>query len=380
MNKIQVCTRTVMDTTDPDIKFDKSGQCNYVEEVESLKNNFWHPNEKGKEILETTIEQIKKDSKNRPYDCIIGLSGGLDSSFLAYKLKTYNLRVLAVHIDAGWNSETSVQNIEKIIKHNNWDLHTHVMNWEEMKDLQLSYLKAGLVNQDVPQDHAFFATLWKIAAKNKIKWVLSGGNLASESILPVAWRGHNAMDKKHLLAVHNRFGKRKLKDYKTAGFIYYNFYFKWWKGMKVFKPLNLMVYERRSAIVELESKVGWKSYGDKHHESVFTKFFQGYYLPTKFGYDKRKAHLSSMILSGQISREQALKELEKLPYDPAEIDFQKEYISKKLGISIEEFNYHVSNANCNDSDFASGMALQENIITLKRALKKYISFNGQELG
>jgi N-acetyl sugar amidotransferase len=369
-----------MDFTDPSITFDENGVCNYAPLVESYKGKYWHPNEKGHKMLEDSIDKIKADSKGRPYDCIIGLSGGLDSSYLAYKLRSYNLRALVVHIDAGWNSETSVQNIEKIIKYNDWDLYTHVMDWEEMKDLQLAYLKAGLVNQDVPQDHAFFATLWKIAAKNKIKWVLSGGNMASESILPNAWRGHDAMDGKHLLAVHKRFGNIKLKKYKTASFIGYNLYFRWWKGMKVFKPLNLMVYERETAIQELESNVGWKSYGDKHHESVFTKFFQGYYLPTKFGFDKRKAHLSSMILSGQITRDQALEELSKLPYKESEIGFQKDYISKKLGISLEELESHIKNANCKDDDFPSGIKIQQQLIGLKAKAKKYFTFKGQEYG
>jgi N-acetyl sugar amidotransferase len=369
-----------MDSTDPAITFNEEGVCHYAELVDSYRDKYWHPNEKGRQILEDTIKTIKEDSKNRPYDCIIGLSGGLDSSYLAYKLRDYDLRVLVVHIDAGWNSETSVQNIEKIITYNNWDLFTHVMDWEEMKDLQLAYIKAGLVNQDVPQDHAFFATLWQIAAKNKIKWVLSGGNLASESILPDAWRGHDAMDSKHLLSVHKKFGKRKLKKYKTSGFFQYNIYYRFWKGMKVFKPLNLMVYERETAIKELEENVGWRSYGDKHHESVFTKFFQGYYLPTKFGFDKRKAHLSSMILSGQITRDEALAELSKLPYDESEIGFQKDYISKKLGISLEEFEDYIVNANYKDTDFASGVNIQKNLIKLKSKITKYIKFKGSEHG
>lgn len=376
----QVCKITVMDSTDPDIRFNNEGVCNYVDYFQQVQKPNWYPNEKGREILERAVEQIKKDGKGRDYDCIIGLSGGLDSSFLAYKIKEFDLRVLAVHVDGGWNSETSVQNIEKIVKHCGWDLHTYVVNWEEMRDLQLAYLKAGLVNQDVPQDHAFFAKLWQTAVENKLKWTLSGGNIASESILPSAWRGHNAMDDKHIRSVHQKYGTMKLNSYPMVSIAQYNFWFRLVKGMKVLKPLNYMSYNLEQARVELAEQTGWRSYGDKHHESVFTKFFQGYYLTTKFGFDKRKAHLSSMILSGQITREDVLEKLSKCPYDENELDFQKGYIAKKLRISIDELNGYILNANDKESDFASSEEILGKILKLKSKVAKKIRLKGQEYG
>lgn len=376
----RVCTVTVMDDSDPLIQFDSEGRCHYVKQAENLFENYWFPNDQGKQKLDALVKQIKKDGKGRRYDCIIGLSGGLDSSYLAYKMADYGLRVLAVHVDGGWNSETSVQNIEKIISYADWDLHTYVINWQEMKDLQLAYLKAGLVNQDVPQDHAFFARMWIEAVKNNVKWALSGGNLASESFLPMAWRGHDAMDAKHLYGVHKKYGTRKLKTYPSVGFLKYTLLYRFIKGMKVIKPLNLMPYVREDAIKELEERTGWKSYGDKHHESIFTKFFQGYYLPTKFGYDKRKAHLSCLILSGQITRDEALEKLTKLPYEKGQLEFQKEYIAKKLGIKVSELDYHIQNANSDVDDFPSSLKVKDQLLRTKHYVSKYLTFKGQEYG
>ena len=376
----KICITTVMDDTDPDIVFDERGECHYVKQAKALFEKYWFPNEEGRNRLEKMVEQIRKDGKGRKYDCIIGLSGGLDSSYLAYKMAEFDLRVLAVHVDGGWNSETSVQNIEKIIKYNNWDLHTYVINWPEMKDLQLAYVKAGLVNQDVPQDHAFFARMWTEAVNHNVKWALSGGNLASESFLPLAWRGHDAMDATHLLSVHKKFGQRKLSSYPVVGFFKYNFHFRLIKGMKVIKPLNLMPYIRKNAIRELEDNTGWKSYGDKHHESIFTKFFQGYYLPTKFGFDKRKAHLSCLILSGQISRKEALNTLSNPPYDLNEIEFQKEYIAKKLGISKEHLELLIDRKGMGESNFESGQKLKSKLFATKQLVSKFIKLKGQDYG
>ena len=374
------CTTTVMDTSDPSISFNSKGECGYVGEVRSLQESVWFPNEEGQRRLEQVIDVIKRDGKGRPYDCIVGLSGGLDSSYLAYKMAQYDLRVLAVHVDGGWNSETSVKNIEKICNFNNWELNTFVVNWEEMKDLQLSFLKAGLVNQDIPQDHAFFSKLWQTAVKLKLRWALSGGNVASESILPIAWRGHNAMDSTHLRSVHARFGTTKLKTYPSVGCIRYNMYYRLVKKMKVLKPLNYMRYVRTESIRELVENTGWTPYGDKHHESVFTKFFQGYYLPTKFGYDKRKAHLSSMILSGQLTREGALAELEKLPYEKSELHFQKEYISKKLGIEIQELERLIECEPMRDEDFKSDERMRNTLLGMKQFALRHISLKGREYG
>lgn len=376
----QRCITTVMDTTDPDIVFDERGECGYVAEVRRMHATSWHPNETGRRKLDQIVDQIKQDGCNRDFDCIVGLSGGLDSSYLALRMAEHGLRVLAVHVDGGWNSETSVQNIERVCHHNNWDLFTHVVNWDEMRDLQFAYLRAGLVNQDVPQDHAFFSTLWRKAVSMRIKWALSGGNLASESILPIAWRGHDAMDATHIRSVHKKFGSIKLSNYPSVGYFRYNLNYRLLRGMKVLKPLNYMPYVREHAISELVKKSQWRPYGDKHHESIFTKFFQGYYLPLKFGFDKRKAHLSSMILSGQITRDQALIEIEKPPFDEAEIDSQKDYIAKKLRIDRSELERLIDKPSFQNDRLPDGIWMKNLLLKSKATASRLIRLRGQDLG
>ena len=338
---LQVCSRCVMDTTDPEIVFDEHGVCNHCHEFDSATSMQWHPDEHGSRLLEQSFDRIRREGKNNEYDCIIGLSGGVDSSYLALKLKESGLRPLVVHVDAGWNSEAAVYNIEKIIKHCDYELHTHVMNWEEVRDLQVAFLKSGIANQDVVQDHAFFATLYHYAASNNIRYVISGGNIATESVFCKAWH-HSAMDAINLLAIHKKFGRIKLVDYKTISFFKYFFYYPFFKKMTVVRPLNFMVYDKNSALKELQDTVGYKDYGRKHGESRFTKFFQNYYLPTKFGYDKRKLHLSSCILSGQITREMALQELTEPLWDETELSEDFEYVSKKLGITQAELKLLVT--------------------------------------
>jgi len=257
---------------------------------------------------------------------------------------------LVIHVDAGWNSELAVSNIEKIVKHCNYDLHTEVIDWIAMKNLHLSYLKSGISNQDVPQDHIFFSTLYHYATKNKIKYILSGGNIATESIFPSSWHG-NAMDAINLKAIYKRFGPTKtLKNYKTISFFEYYIYFPFVYRMKVLRPLNFMPYDKSDALVELE-KIGYKKYEGKHGESIFTKFFQTYYLPKKFGYDKRKPHLSSLIVSGQLTREEALIELDKPLYNEESIKNEKAYVAKKLGLTLEAFEGIIKNKNRKFSEF-----------------------------
>lgn len=333
----KVCSRCVMDTTDPEIAFNEHGVCNHCCEFEDVTAKRWFPNDEGKRKLGDIFTRIKKEGKNQDYDCIIGLSGGVDSSYLALVLKDYGLRPLVVHVDAGWNSELAVHNIEKIVKYCGYDLHTHVMDWQEIKDLQLAYLRAGVANQDVVQDHAFFASLYHFATQNRIKYVISGGNIATESVFPQSWH-HSAMDAINLKAIHKEFGKRELVHYKTISFFKYYFYYPFIKGMTVIRPLNFMPYVKDEALNILKNKVGYKEYGRKHGESRFTKFFQNYYLPTKFNMDKRRPHLSSQILSGEITRDEALEELEKPLYVDAELHQDKAYVAKKLSISVEELD------------------------------------------
>ncbi len=250
------------------------------------------------------IDRIKREGAGKEYDSILGMSGGVDSSFLALRAHDWGLRPLVVHIDGGWNSELAVQNIERVITHCGYDLHTHVVNWQDMRELQLSYFRAAVANQDVPQDHAFFAGLYRFAVDNDIRYVLHGGNIATEGIFPRAWQGA-AMDARNLKAIHAEFGTKPLVDYPLVTFSQYYFWYPIVKRMKPLRLLNYLPYSRETAISELEGRIGWRAYPRKHGESLFTKFFQNYYLPTKFGYDKRRPHLSTLIASGAITRERA---------------------------------------------------------------------------
>jgi N-acetyl sugar amidotransferase len=330
-NLYRECVWCVMDTTDPEISFDDDGRCNHCRDFDKLRGTVWFPNEEGAKRLSVLIEKIKTEGKSKEFDCILGLSGGVDSSILALKAREWGLRPLVVHVDGGWNSELAVQNIERIVKHCNYELHTHVVNWEDMRELQLSYLRAAVSNQDVPQDHAFFAGLYHFATKNKIRYVLNGGNVATEGIFPAAWHGA-AMDARNLRAIHEQFGSRPLADYPTISFFQYYIEYPLIRRMTPVRPLNLIPYSKESAIAELEA-IGWRSYPRKHGESLFTKFFQNHYLPVMFGYDKRRPHLSSLICSGGITREKATELLAEPLYDDESLNRDRQYVCKKLRIS-----------------------------------------------
>jgi N-acetyl sugar amidotransferase len=339
-----------MDTSDPKITFDKDGVCNHCRIFDNEISKRWFPNDGGKRLLDEIIDKIKKDGTGKDYDCILGLSGGVDSSYLALKVNDLGLRPLVVHVDAGWNSELAVYNIEQIVKYCNYDLHTHVIDWEEMKDLQLAYFKAGVSNQDVPQDHAFFASMYHFAVRNKIKYIISGGNIATESILPFSWL-HSAMDSVNLRDIHKKFGKKPLKQFETISTLQYYIYYPFFYKMKTVRPLNFMEYDKKSALEYLKKMIGYKEYGRKHGESLFTKFYQNYYLPEKFGYDKRRAHLSSLILSGQLTRDEALLEMKTPLYDPCELEEDMEYVAKKLSVSLDEFKKFINGNKRDYSDF-----------------------------
>lgn len=333
----QLCTRCVMDTSDPDITFDGDGVCSHCHKFDEITSKQWFPGPEGEPKLTAILDRMRAAGQGKEYDVVLGLSGGLDSSILALRAKDWNLRVLAVHVDAGWNTELAVHNIQRIVEYCEFDLHTHVVDWADMRELQLAYLRSGISNQDVPQDHVFFASLYAEATKRKIKYVFSGGNIATESVFPAGWHG-SAMDLWNLRAIHKKFGSTKLKSYPTMGFVRYYVVNPYIRRMSVIRPLNYMPYDRAAALVELEQRVGYKDYGLKHGESQFTRFFQNYYLPKRFGYDKRRPHLSSMILSGQITRDDALARLDEEIYDPADLEQDITYFSKKLRITREEFN------------------------------------------
>jgi N-acetyl sugar amidotransferase len=363
-----------MDTTDPEIFFDNNGVCNHCHKFDDVISKHWFPNDEGKEKLCALFDKVKLDGKGKDYDCVIGLSGGVDSSYLALIIKDYGLRPLVVHVDAGWNSELAVHNIEKVVKFCGYDLHTHVMDWQEIKDLQLAYLSAGVANQDVVQDHAFFASLYHFAVQNNIKYVVSGGNIATESVFPNSWH-HSAMDSINLKAIHARFGKRKLKHYKLISFFEYYFYYPFFKGMTVIRPLNFMPYHKGDALEILKERIGYKEYGRKHGESRFTKFFQNYYLPTKFNIDKRLPHISSQILSGELNRDEAFDELQKPLYDEIELREDKAYIAKKLAITQVELERLV-NSPCHDySEYSNWDTRYTLMLKVKNFVQKILGRN-----
>jgi N-acetyl sugar amidotransferase len=323
-----------MDTTDPEIQFDEEGICNHCHQYdESVKRDVFD-GEVGKKKLEQIVNEIKQSGKGKEYDCIIGVSGGVDSSYIAYKIKSLGLRPLAVHLDNGWDSELAVKNIELLLKKLEIDLYTNVLDWEEFKDLQLSFLKASTPDSEIPTDHAIGSILHHVAEENGISYLIMGHNTRTESHLPRIWsQGHG--DWKYIRAVHKKFGSVPLRSFPHMDFFALN---KYMVTHKLINILNYMEYSKKDALKILETELGWRYYGGKHYESIYTRFFQGYILPRKFGYDKRKAHLSSLICSGEITREAALQELENEPY-PIELQEQdKDYVIKKFDLTKETFD------------------------------------------
>lgn len=359
-----------MDTSDPEIVFDARGHCNHCTMAMARLEQSYLPDERGQKKLEAMIEKIRQEGKGKPYDCLIGVSGGIDSSWLTYKSREWGLRPLLFHVDAGWDSDVAQKNIERLLKHLGYTLHTHVVDWEEMRDLQRAYLESSLANQDVPQDHVFFAVLFQQAAKMGITYWLSGSNLVSESILPQAW-GYTAMDSRQLKAIHARFGTVPLRTYCTLSFFEYcKFYndIPLFPSVKALTPLNWMDYSPEKAREVLAREVGWEYYGRKHAESRFTKFFQNHWLPEKFGYDKRRAHYSSLVAAGEMTRDQALGLLEQPLYDPAELQEDKEFLLQKLGYSEEEWNRVFSLPNKSYKDYPNWAGL----LAAGRKVKKFL--------
>lgn len=334
------CAVTVMDNiADPDISFDDKGISNYCYEYRKIETEELPPAGQRAEKLEQLIAAIKEEGKDKPYDCITGVSGGVDSSYLILMAKRWGLRPLIVHFDNGWNSEIAVKNINSIIEHTGYDLYTIVVNWEEFRDIQLSYIKSGVVDWEVPTDHAIYATWFKLAKKYNVRTILSGNNVVTEAIMPPTWI-FNKADSVNLANIHRRFGTIPIKTYPIHGSLGQQVRSRL-KGMVAVKPLNFVDYNKDEAKEEIKEEFGWVDYGGKHYESVYTKFYQAYVLPEKFKIDKRKPHLTNLILSGQISRDQALEELKEPLYTPADLRQEKEYVLKKLGLSDEEFNKYM---------------------------------------
>lgn len=329
----RVCTNCVMDTTDPDIVFDDQGVCIHCHKYYSTLNNKPHAPESA-QALKVLVDKIKSEGRGKAYDCIIGLSGGVDSTYVAYLVKKeLGLRPLAVHLDNGWNSELSVQNIENIVKRLDIELYTYVIDWEEFKDIQLSFLKASTPDSEVPSDHAIFAILRKLKRKYKLKYVLNGINSKTESHHPLSWsQGHS--DFGYIKSVHKKFGTKKIKTFPHGNF--FTFFEDRFSNSWI-NILDYIDYNKEEAKKIITQELGWRDYGGKHFESTYTKFYQGYILPQKFGYDKRKMHLSSLICAGELTRNEALEELKKPPYPLEQQSQDIDFVCKKFNLTHEQF-------------------------------------------
>lgn len=341
-----------MDTTDSNITFDEKGICDHCNTYyKDIKPN-WHTDDKGWQQMESTVEQIKAEGKGKDFDCILGMSGGVDSSYLLYlAVEKLGLRPLVFHVDAGWNSQQAVNNIEVLVDGLKLDLYTEVINWEEMKDLQLSFFKSGVPHIDTPQDHAFFATMYKFANKYNIRYILTGANYSTECIRnPKEWMYFQS-DSRQIKDIHTQFGHQPLKDFPLTNILWHKVYLKYFKKIQVFSPLNFMPYTKKEAIKLLTEKFGWQEYPQKHFESRFTRFYESYWLYEKFGYDVRKVQFSSLILTEQMTREEALEELKKLPYDKENIKHDFEFVANKLGISSDELQTYFNAPNKTYKDY-----------------------------
>ncbi len=341
----KICSKTVMDTSDPDIIFDENNISNYYWDFQNKVKPNWPLLKKNNNELEKKINKIKNDGKNKEFDCILGLSGGIDSSYMLHvAVKEFGLRPLVFHVDGGWNTETAVNNINNLVSSLNVELYTEVINWNEMRNFQLAMFKSGVPHLDIPQDMAFISVLYKFAVKYKIKHILNGGNIATESVLAPLKILYWGTDLIHIKDILNKYGTIKMKTYPFSSVFYHKFYLRYLRGLKTHKPLNYIAYEKRKATDLLKNTYGWKDYSQKHFESRFTKFFEGYWLPTRFGWDMRRIQFSSLILSNQMSREEAILKLEQKSYDEDTINKDLNYIASKLGISNDELSsYHKSN-------------------------------------
>ena len=355
----QICTKTIMDTTDPNIVFNEKGESDYYTNYKENIEPNWHTDQQGYDELMKIADKIKKTSKNKDFDCIIGLSGGLDSSYAAYIAKeVMGIRPLIFHVDAGWNTDKAVGNIEKLINGLDLDLYTEVINWEEMKDLQTSFLKSQIADQDLPQDYAFFSGLYKFARKNKINYVLTGGNFSTECCRePEEWGGFPGIDTTLVRDIHNKFGKKPLKTFPLVDILSYKIIYKYVYGMEVFKPLNLIPYIKKDAEKLLMDKFGWESFRHKHHESRFTRFYEDYWLPRKFGYQKRKAHFSSLILTGQMTREEAMERVSKPELSEEFLQKEFEYVAHKLEMTTDELQQIFEGENKTYKNYKNKMGL-----------------------
>jgi len=370
----KICANCVMDTSDSRIIFNSQGVCDHCNTFYTMTLSNWHTDERGRKEIQILTDKIKKSGHGKDFDCIIGMSGGIDSSYLTYIAKEQlGLRPLVFHVDAGWNSQEAVNNIEKIVDKLGLDLYTEVIDWEAIRDLQLAFFKSGVSHIDTPQDHAFFATMYKFAEKYKVKYILTGANLSTECIRnPIEWMYYQS-DAIQLRDIHRKYGQQSLKNYPVTSILHHKIYLPYIKGIKVVRPLNSIPYVKQDAIKLLIEKFGWQPYPQKHFESRFTKFYEGYWLPKKFGYDTRRVQYSSLIVTGQMTREEALVKLQKPPYDETTVAQDFEYVAKKLGVSVKELQGYMDAPNKSYKDYKS----QESVYALGSWVMKSL---GLEIG
>lgn len=371
MNTVKVCSRCIMDETAKEITFDNDGVCNFCHNYDNVLVNDVHTDKGGEEKLEKLIEEIKRKGKNSRYDCLIGLSGGVDSSYVAYIIKKkYGLRAFAIHLDNGWNTELAVANVEQIVKRLDIDLDTCVLDWKEFRDIQTSFLKSSISNIEIPTDHAIWALLIKTAAKMKIPYIIAGNNVVTESIMPESWL-YGSKDSKLIKSLHRQFGKVKMKTYPSLSTLDYVDYLLV-RGIRWVPILNYIPYNKAEAKQTLIDELGWQDYGGKHYESIFTRFFHAFYLPVKFGYDLRKSYLSALVCSGQISRDEALEEISKPPAPKEMLDQDRDYVIKKLGLSEDEFDVIMKSPNKTYADYPNNESLWKRFHSVIRIARNYI--------
>jgi N-acetyl sugar amidotransferase len=348
-----MCVNCVMDTSDSKISFDDDGVCDHCQNYYSKTLPNWHTGERGRRELDRLVQMIKKEGKGKDFDCIIGMSGGVDSSYLLYKAKEeLGLRPLVFHVDAGWNSQEAVNNIERLVDGLKVDLYTEVVDWEEMRDLQLAYFRAGVPHIDTPQDLAFFGIMNKFVHEHKVRYILTGANLSTECIRnPVEWMYY--ADTVQLVDIHTRFGSRPLVKYPLGHILWRKVYLPYILGIKTIRPLNYLPYIKVDAIKLLVDKFGWQPYPQKHFESRFTRFVEGYWLPKKFGYDTRRVQFSSLIVTNQMKRQDAINTLKKTAFDPETISDDFNYVATKLGVSAEELQGYFDAPNKTYRDYRS---------------------------
>jgi N-acetyl sugar amidotransferase len=367
---MKTCSRCIMDTTDPDITFDSDGVCNHCHRYDQLATQRLIPADQRDQLLNDLVRRIQSDGRGKAYDCIIGVSGGVDSTYVAWLVKKLGLRPLAVHLDNGWNSELAVANIEKTLKNLGIDLYTHVIDWEEFRDLQIAFLRASTPDGEVPTDHAIFALLYEMAARHGVRYVITGTNVATEAVLPEKW-GYGYFDWRYVKDVASRFGTKKLSTYPHFSLVrlFHNVFV---RRIRLISVLNYIHYDKKEAMDVLQKELGWVYYGGKHYESIYTRFYQAYFLPRKFNIDKRKAHYSALICSGQMSREEALKAMDEPVYPLDLLEQDREYTVKKLGLTPQLFEAIMRAPNKTFLDYHTSHAIFATAKKVVNATRQYI--------